>query len=147
MVLVLVFRFRKLAVVPKGIFLSGFCFVRMFSNFLLDVLSSFNVRLNEVKCATIDCSSAASIEKMVVSALTKSIKDHAKAKSDETDAEKSMKEYILSVVNTSGTGKGKSGAQIASATTASSTSIGSAMIQSILKKAGEKSSGNSAKNE
>lgn len=89
--------------------------------------------------------SAASIEKMVASALTKSLKDHVKAETDEADAEKSMKEYILSVVNTSGTGKGKSGAQVASATTASSTSIGSAMIQSILKKAGEKSSGNNAK--
>ena len=84
---------------------------------------------------------------MVASALTKSLKDHVKAETDEADAEKSMKEYILSVVNTSGTGKGKSGAQIASANTTSSTSIGSAMIQSILKKAGEKSSGNSAKNE
>ena len=90
--------------------------------------------------------SAASIEKMIASALSKSLKEQAKAETDEADAEKSMKDYILSVVNTSGTGKGKTGAaQVSSAAATPSSVIGPAMIQSILKKAGEKSSGNNAK--
>jgi uncharacterized protein YciI len=90
--------------------------------------------------------SAASIEKMVSSALSKSLKEHAKAETDGADAEKQMKEYILSVVNTSGTGKGKAGAaQVSSAATTPSSVIGPAIIQSILRKAGEKSSGNNTK--
>lgn len=72
--------------------------------------------------------------------------DHAKAETDKADAEKLVKEYILSVVNTSGSGKGKTGGlQVSSATTTPSSAIESSMIQSILKKAGEKSSDNNAK--
>lgn len=86
--------------------------------------------------------SSANIEKMVASAIAKGLKDHAKAETDEADAEKSMKEYILSVVNQ----KGKvGGTQVASANATTSSTVGSSLIQSILKKAGEKGSGNSAK--
>ena len=69
--------------------------------------------------------SAANIEKMVASALAKSLKEHAKAETDEADAEKSMKEYILSVVNT----KGKvGGTQVASANATTSSTVGSSLI-------------------
>ena len=79
---------------------------------------------------------------MVAYALAKSLKEHAKAETDEADAEKSMKEYILSVVNS----KGKiGGTQVASANATTSSTVGSSLIQSILKKAEEKGSGSNAK--
>ena len=72
---------------------------------------------------------------MVVFTLSKSLKYHAKAEIDEVDAEKSIKKYILFVVNTSGTGKGKpSGTQISSAITTPSSAIDSTMIQLIVRK-------------
>ena len=61
---------------------------------------------------------------MVASALSKSLKDHAKAKTDEANAEKSIKEYILSVMTTSSYVKGNvNGVHVSSATAVTSARV------------------------